>query len=163
MLRTREMIPPLAARTHDGRTVHARDYKHKKNLVIAFLHSGCRRCEHFLERLAEHAVSLYESEALVLAIFSEVPPTALAEPLPREVVVAADPTGSSQRAYLGKDAFGPGGQRSVGVFVADRSGEIHAHWVVRTEEDLPSAAEVLGWLGQIEAACMEWGGSQHSG
>ncbi len=36
-LLTRQLIPPVTARTAEGRIVRTWDYKQKRNLVIAFL------------------------------------------------------------------------------------------------------------------------------
>ncbi len=156
MLTLRQLIPPLTARALDGRIVRAWDYKQKKNLVIAFLHGDCRRCEQFLSRLAARAANLAEREAAALVIFPEQP-SRLLEELPAEVVVASDVSGRSQRAYLGEDAFGHTGQRLVGMYVADRYGELYAHWQGLSEDALPGVADVLGWLGQIQVACEECG------
>ena len=54
-MKLRQIIPPITARTPAGRRIRARDYKQKKNLVIAFLQPRCPRCEEFLLRLGEHA------------------------------------------------------------------------------------------------------------
>ena len=54
----RELIPPLTARTPAGKTLRAWDYKQKRSVVIAFLHTGCRRCEGFVENLAARAAEL---------------------------------------------------------------------------------------------------------
>jgi len=153
-LALRQIIPPLTARTPAGETVRAWDHKQKNNLVIAFLHSGCPRCEYFLEKLAARALDLAEREALALVIFAEPPASAS---LPAQIIVAADMSGRSQRAYLGNDAFGPAGQERVGVFVADRYGELYAQWVAREEDGLAGVGEVLEWLGQIQVACEECG------
>ncbi len=155
-LALRQIIPPLTARTPAGQTMCAWDFKQKKNLVIAFLHAGCGRCRDFFEKLAGHAAELAEREALALVVFPE-PPALAGTPLPPQVIVAADMTGRSERAYLGEDAFGPAGQERVGVFVADRYGELYAQWVAREEGDLPGVAEVLDWLGQVQVACEECG------
>jgi len=155
VLRTRHLIPPLTARTTAGQTIRAWDYKQKKNLVIAFLHAGCRRCEEFLSKLAACAAELAEREAVGLVVFAEALPAF--ENLPAQVIVAADIRGRSQRAYLGEEAFGPGGQERVGVFVADRYGELYAQWVARDEDGLPGMGELLDWLGQIQVACEECG------
>src|SRR5712692_8848840 len=138
----RELIPPLTARTPAGKTLRAWDYKQKRSLVIAFLHAGCRCCEGFVEKLAARAAELR------------------VENLPAQVVVAADMSGRSQRAYLGDDAFGQAGQERLGVFVADRYGELYAQWVAREEGGLPGVGEVLEWLGQIQVACEECGVSE---
>src|SRR2546427_7325872 len=106
VLKTRQQIPPLTARTPTGHTVRAWDYKQKKNLVIAFLHAGCRRCEDFLNKLSTRAAELAEREAVALVVFAEAPQAMLSENLPAQVLLAADMSGRSQRAYLGEDAFG---------------------------------------------------------
>src|SRR5947209_19197049 len=116
VLKTRQVIPPLTARTAGGQTVRACDYKHKKNLVIALLHAGCRRCEDFLNKLAARAAELAERESVALVVFAEAPRAMLSENLPAQILLAADMSGRSQRAYLGEDAFGSSGQQRVGVF-----------------------------------------------
>ncbi len=160
-LALRQLLPPLTARTPAGKTLRAWDFKQKKNLVIVFLHTGCRRCEGFVEKLAARAAELAEREALALIVFAE-PPALRVENLPAQVVVAADMSGRSQRAYLGEDAFGQAGQERLGVFVADRYGELYAQWVAREEGGLPGVGQVLEWLGQIQVACEECGVSEWS-
>ena len=155
MLRTRQLVPPLTARTPSGQTIRAWDYKQKKNLLIAFLHAGCRPCEVFLSKLAARPADLAEQEAVAIVVFAEAP-LAL-ENLPAQVVVAADMSGRSQRAYLGEEAFGPAGLERLGVFVADRYGELYAQWVARNDDGLPGVGELLEWLGQIQVACEECG------
>ena len=133
------------------------DYKQKKSLVIAFLHAGCQRCENFLGKLTARAAELAECEAVALVVFAEAPPASLSENIPAPIVVATDMSGRSQCAYLGDGAFGPAGQERVGVFVADRYGELYAQWVARGDEGLPGVGEVLEWLRQIQVACEECG------
>lgn len=157
MLKTRQLIPPLTARTTAGQTIRAWDYKQKRNLVIVFLHSGCRGCGAFLEKLTARAADLAEREALALVVFAEAPYALESENLPAQVLVAADMGGRSQRAYMGEEAFGPAGQERVGVFVADRYGELYAQWITRNEDGLPGVSELLEWLGQIQVACEECG------
>jgi len=167
MLKLRQMIPPLTARTlHPttwgseqapaGRTVQAWDYKQKKSLAVVFLHAGCPRCEKFLARIVERAAEFAEREAVALVIFPEAPAAAV-ENLPPSIVAAVDMSGRAQRAFLGEDAFGPGGQQQVGVFVADRYGELYAQWAGASEDALPAVGEILSWLAQIQIACEECG------
>jgi hypothetical protein len=153
MLKLRQSIPPLTARTGDGRVVQAWDYKQKYALAVVFLHAGCRRCAEYLERLRENAAELKEREAVALMIFSEMP--AAGDIFPAQIVVAADVGGKSQRAFLGDDAFGPAGQALVGVFVTDRYGELRAQWSGGHEEALPQPGEILDCLSQIQMACEE--------
>jgi peroxiredoxin len=153
MLKLRQIIPPITARAADGRVVQAWDYKQKRALAIVFLHAGCWRCADFLERLRENAVGLKECEAVALVIFSETP--ASHENFPAQIVVAADVSGKSQRAFLGEDAFGPAGQVRLGAFVTDRYGELRAQWSGPHEDALPQAGEILDCLSQIQMACEE--------
>jgi len=162
LLDLRRMIPPLTARTTDGRAVRAGDFKQKKNLVIAFLHAGCAGCEEFLSMLATHAEDLLEREAVALLIFSETPASRLVEHLPAQILVATDMTGRSQRSFLGKDAFDSPGQHMTGVFVTDRYGELYAQWAGADDTGLAGLGEILDWLAQIQVACEECGASPWS-
>jgi hypothetical protein len=99
-LPTRQLIPPVTARTADGRIVRAWDYKQKRNLVIVFLHADCARCDGWLTQLVARAADLSEREAVGLIIYAEAPPRT-AEMLVAPLVAAADATGHSQRAFLG--------------------------------------------------------------
>jgi hypothetical protein len=153
MLKLRQIIPPLTARAADGRVVQAWDFKQKRALAIVFLHAGCPPCADYVERLRENAAELKEREAVALVIFSATP--ASLGNSPAQIVVAADVSGKSQRAFLGDDAFGPAGQLRVGVFVTDRYGELRAQWSGPREDALPQPGEILEWLSQIQMACEE--------
>jgi hypothetical protein len=148
----RQLIPPITARTADGAIIRAWDFKQKRNLVIAFLHADCVRCEGWLGQLNARAADLSESEAMSLIIYPETPPRA-AGILTNPIIAAADVTGHSQRAFLGREAFGPAGQDRVGVFVTDRYGELYAQWVALDADGLPIPAEILSTLWQIQVAC----------
>lgn len=156
MLKLRQIIPPLAARTPAGQIVRAWDYKQKKALLIAFLHADCTRCFRFVEQLRERAAEVAQREAVALVIFSEVLPAALTAGLPAHIVVASDMSGQAQHTFLGEEVFGPAGQRQIGVFVADRYGELFAQWV-GGDEALPGVPDALSWLTQIQIACEECG------
>jgi hypothetical protein len=148
----RQLIPPITARTAEGAIVRAWDYKQKRNLVVAFLHADCAQCEGWLAQLAARAADLIESEAVGLVIYAESPPRA-SEILTAPIIPAADVTGHSQRAFLGRDAFGPAGLDRVGVFVTDRYGELYAQWVERDADKLPAPVEIFSILWQIQVAC----------
>ena len=151
-LQLRQLIPPLTARTIDGTTVRAWDYKQKRNLLIVFLHADCARCRLWLTQLTARAADFAEHESICLLVFLETPPP-WAERLPPPLLAAADAGGRSQCAFLGKDAFGPAGLDRVGVFVTDRYGELHAQWIARDAAAMPSADEILKPLRQIQMAC----------
>lgn len=159
MLQRRQMIPPVTARTAEGRVVQAWDWKQKRSLLIAFLHAECGECETFLARLKQEAVRLAELEAIALVVLPGPPPARLADGLPPQVVLAADVGGRSQRAFLGKDAVDTSRQSqatSVGVFVTDRFGELAAQWCCG-HDALPGLPDALGWLHQVQIACEECG------
>ncbi|OGI40309.1 MAG: hypothetical protein A2V91_02795 [Candidatus Muproteobacteria bacterium RBG_16_64_10] len=156
MLKLRQIIPPLAGRTTGGQMVRAWDYKQKKALLIAFLHADCARCARFVEQLRERAAELAEREAVALVIFSEVPPAALSGNLLAHIIFATDMSGQAQHAFLGEEVFGPAGQQQVGVFVADRYGELFVQWV-GGDVALPGVPEAISWLAQIQIACEECG------
>ena len=167
MLKVRQLIPPLTARTSHGQTVQAWDYKQKKSLVIAFLHAGCARCEEWVGWLSQHAAEMAECDAVALVILPamSLPVGAsrgLGTPLQSVIHVAADVSGRSQCAFLGSD--GPGAERpaSLGVFVTDRYGELHAQWLAQSEDGLPPIRDVLSWLSQIQVACEECGAPHSS-
>jgi peroxiredoxin len=149
---TRQQIPPVTARTAEGRIIRAWDYKQKRNLVIAFLHADCPRCDGWLAQLAARAADFSERDAVVLAIYAETPPRG-ADLLPSPFIAAADAAGHSQSAFLGREAFGPAGLDHIGVFVADRYGELYAQWIAQDSEDLPATGEILSSLWQIQVAC----------
>ena len=151
-LLTRQLIPPVTARTAEGRIVRAWDYKQKRNLVIAFLHADCPRCASWLAHLATRATDLIEQEAIVLAVYAETPPRTT-ELLDAPLMAAADLTGHSQSAFLGREPFSPAGLDRVGVFVADRYGELYAQWVAPDATGLPSTIDILSTLWQVQVAC----------
>jgi len=153
------MIPPVTARTTDGSVVQAWDYKQKRSLLIAFLHANCAECEAFFVRLTGAAAQLAELEATALVVLPEPPPPRLTDGLPLQVILAADVSGRSQRAFLGKDAMDTSrrpGVTSVGVFVTDRFGELLALWC-GGHDALPGIPDALGWVHQAQIACEECG------
>jgi len=151
------LIPPLSARTLAGQMIRAWDFKQRKNLIVAFLDAVHPGSEDFLERLAAHAAEIAEREAVALIVFSEEPPATLLAHLPAEILVATDMSGRAARAYLGEDALAPSGQQRMGMFVADRYGELYAQWIIPAGGVLPGAGEVLSSLRQVELACEECG------
>jgi peroxiredoxin len=151
-LQLRQVIPPLTARTTEGKTVRAWDHKQKRPLVIAFLHSDCPHCAAWLEQLAASAADLSEREAVVLVIYAEAPPRKAAELSP-PLIAASDATGHSHRAFLGREAFGPARLDRVGAFVTDRYGELYGQWIGRDAGELPAQKEILDTLSVIQIIC----------
>ncbi len=149
-------------RTLAGQTVQAWDYKQKKNLVIAFLQADSASCDEFLRQLISRAADMREREAVALVVYLQVPSVALVEPLPSEIILGADMSGRSLRAYVGDGVGSAAGSATLGVFVTDRYGELYAQWLVGREHRFPGLGEILSWLGQIEVACEECGVSHWS-
>jgi peroxiredoxin len=148
----RELIPPVTARTADGKTIRAWDYKQKRPLVITFVHADCAHCDRWLEQLAARAADLIEREGVVLVIYAEPAPRKT-ESFPSPLIAAFDATGHSQRAFLGREAFSPAGLDRVGVFVTDRYGELYGQWLGRDAAELPAPGEILGTLDVIQMIC----------
>jgi hypothetical protein len=148
----RQLIPALTARTADGNVVRAWDFKQKRNLVVAFLHADCVRCDAWLAQLATRAAELSEREAVGLVIYAETPPRT-SESLASPLIAATDSTGRSQQAFLGREAFGPAGLDRVGAFVTDRYGELYGEWFARDASELPALDEVVSTLWQIQVVC----------
>ena len=161
MLHTRELIPPLTPCEPQGSTVHAWDFKQKKNLVIAFLDVDCALCEQFIRTLIEHAVGLDEKEAVELLAFIKEPASSLTNSLPSGIIAGVDVDSRGALGFLGED--GPPMQelRRRAVFVTDRHGEISAHWIVGRHE-FPRIEEILSSLNMVEIACEECGVSDWS-
>jgi peroxiredoxin len=153
MLPLRQLIPPLTLHAADGRTVRAWDFKQKKNLVIAFLHHECPRCEEFLRQLSANASLWKENEAVVLAAVLAQPSRALTDSLSESVIVGVDPSGRAATAYLGKDALAPAGLAKLGVFQTDRYGELAAIWNVTSDHKFPNVAEIAASLELTEMSC----------
>ena len=69
-------------------------------------------------------------------------------PLQGPIILAADVSGRSQCAFLGSDGPGAKSPASLGVFVTDRYGELHAQWLAQTEAGLPPVRELLSCLSK---------------
>lgn len=162
-LRTRQLIPPLTMRTAEGRIVHAWDFKQKKNLVIAFLDASCAPCEEFLAQIVQRAPDLAAHNAVTLVALLEHPRPGFAESLPPNIIVGADVSGCSARAFLGDDAPWSGASTSTrsaspasrAIFVTDRYGELVAQWLLAHAHNFPPLEAILTTLRGIEIACEE--------
>jgi len=149
-LRVGQLIPSLAARTPDGARVDAADYKQKRNLAIVFLHAECRACQGYLERLVRRSADFAERDAVALVVLPKLPPPATSLPAP--LILVADPTGKSHVHYFGKRAANAGGPGPVGIFLADRYGQLSMQWPCGEANQLPSPEEVLKGLLQTQLA-----------
>lgn len=152
MLPVKQTIPPLTLHVSDGRTVHAWDFKQKKNLVIAFLDADCEPCSEFLQRLKGKASELRAKESVMLVVYLETPLHAVADELPAEIIVGSDVSGRGARAFLGDDALSSLGLGRRGVFVTDRYGELAAQWIPKDHE-FPAVGEIFACLSHLESIC----------
>lgn len=150
----RQLIPPLTLRQPHGRNLSAWDYKHKKNLIIAFLDAGCAFCEAFIQNLASHASDIREKEAVALVIFFTEPASSLTKPLPAEIIAGSDLEGHSIRRFLGEHALSDRKLVRRAVFVTDRYGAVAAQWVFSGHE-FPPMEQILSALNSVEIACEE--------
>jgi hypothetical protein len=141
VLRVGQLIPALAARAPDGTPVAAWDYRQKRNLCIVFVHAECAACAGYIERLARRAAEFAERDAVALVVLPQVPLPG--NSLPAPLLLAADPTGNSQVHYFGKQAANAGGPGPVGVFLADRYGQLSMQWVGGEACQLPGPEEIL--------------------
>jgi hypothetical protein len=136
--------------TPGGSPARAWDYKQKKSLVIVFLDAQCAACDGYLDRLVVRAKDFEQHNAVVLVICPDPPTRPRASGSSGIFVLGGDPGRRGARAYLGD-------RERLGVFLADRYGELKAQWVAESEAKLPGVEEILGWLAQIEMACEECG------
>ncbi len=162
MLCVRQLIPAVTLRTPDGGTVHAWDFKQRKNLVIAFLDSDCDPCSSLAAELAKRAGDLRAREAVALLPFPDEASVraigkASQQNASQDVVAGVDVSGS-KNAFLGD---GSARERGVqhGVFVTDRYGELSAVWTSQSKPQsthgLPSVDEIILALDHIQIACEE--------
>jgi len=146
------MIPPLTLHSTNGRTIRAWDFKQKKNLIIAFLHSDCRDCEAFLRNLSA-ANSLWKAnDAVILAATLAQPSRNLSDAQTDSIIVGIDPTARAAIAYIGKDSPGATDLLKLGVFAADRYSELIARWDIPANHNFPEAAAIASILEQTDLA-----------
>lgn len=150
MLPPCQIIPPLTLHAADGRTIHAWDFKQKKNLVIVFLHDDCSRCEEFLRQLSVAAPLWKENETVILASVFAPPSRALTDSLDGSVIVGVDRTGQSAAAYLGKNALSPYGLITPAIFQTDRYGELTTQWEIKNDHNFPSIAKLSAQAAHSE-------------
>jgi peroxiredoxin len=140
------MLPETTLTLGDGRRISLSDYRHSRNLIVAFLGArGEAQTSSLVPQLKTEYGAIKEAAAEVLIVLRGSPgdaasaARALALPFP----VLADEDGRVH-ARFGAPA----------AYVADRFGEIHfqAH---AADGPLPSALDLLGWLNYIELLCPE--------
>jgi peroxiredoxin len=154
MLQVRQMIAPLTVRSRYGDRVHAWDFKHKQNLVIAFLDADCESCTRFIQQMGARVACLRDKNARALLVFAKAPREVPDGALPEEFIAGVDENGHGVEAFLGAGALvGPTLKRR-GVFVTDQYGEIADLWITH-EHGFPDLDEVFGALNRVEIACEE--------
>lgn len=154
MPRVRQLIPPLTLLTPEGKTIHAWDFKQKRNMVIGFLDAGCPLCEAFVRALSGHSAELREKEAIALLAFPEGASLIVSVRSPAGIIVGSDIGNRSIRRFLGEDALSSQGLERRAVFVTDRYGEIAGRWIIQGH-DFPTIEQILSSLNLVEIACEE--------
>lgn len=118
------------------------DFRGRKSLILAFLHSDCERCKAFVADLASYEQTIRESEGEVRVVLDA------AEDAPFPVLVDAEQ--QARRALLGPDATPPT------ILVLDRhSAAYESHPVA--DHAFPDAGEVAGTLWHLAIMCPECG------
>jgi peroxiredoxin len=133
---------------HRSKPVSLWDYKQKRNVVLAVLHTGCANCSEYVKMLQQSERLIASSNAVtlvVLAVSLEELPAAHAA---QQTLVLADPE-DTLRANL---AIQPG---EVGLFIADQWGEVYFAHVAADAGQLPGAQAIHEWLTLIEIQCPE--------
>ncbi len=139
------LLPDFTVETTTGRTIHRREFKGRKHLVVCFAQAGVITAE---EGLAAAVAALYPAwqaeRAECLLIVTDPAGISITPTLPPLVVDADGPL---------RARFGVG--RAAALFIADRYGEI-ALFATATDptatQGLP-LAEVLPTLELLEMRC----------
>jgi hypothetical protein len=150
VLRVGQLIPPFLARTPDGTSVNAWDYRQKRNLCIVFLHAECAACAGYIERLACRAADFAEREAVTPIVLPKLP--LAGSSLPPPLLLVADPTGKAHTSYFGRKAPATPGAGPVGVFLADLYAQLSMQWLIDEACELPSPEEILTRLLETQRA-----------
>lgn len=142
--RVGDMLPDFTVRTVAGRTIHRRDFKGRRHLIVCFADPRAADGGAGLLAALAGAYEAYRAERadLLLVVDGAPPPAALAAPFP--VIVDAD-----------GDLRGRFGAPSAALVIADRYGQI----MVREDRPEPAAdgagpgglpletiPAALGWL-----------------
>ena len=131
------------------------DYKQHKNLVLIFFREPV--CQPCMRLLRELAASYQEYRALNAEILVVI--TSDLEQLTqlKNVLKLPFPLLSDPKAVV-LDSYEQGGvdaRPEFGVFIADRWGALFSKTMGSEMNDLPTDAEIRGWLSFIEIQCPE--------
>ncbi len=123
-----------------GERVQLSEYRGKKNLVAVV---AGRQLPHLLHDLADRQDALRDEQAQVLiVVFSS--PAEVSSPF----TLLCDPDGVVH-AHMGATTDAPA------LYITDRFGEVFAAFRTAEGDTLPSASEVLDWLGFVNRQCEE--------
>lgn len=150
-----EMFPGFMLSMLDGTPVELEKYRGRNNLVLLLAGNalGASPAGLLLEDLVARRAELAAEMAQVLVVVA--PRCALApqgEPGPFPILVDSD-----AHIHHGVGATDAAGQPAPALFVTDRFREIYATYVPADGSALPSAQEVMDWLGFINIQCPECG------
>lgn len=137
------LLPDFTVRTLEGRTIHRRDFKGRRHLVLCFAPAAVSDFDGLVAALAA-AVPAWRAERAALLLL--IPAGASLPGEDGAEFSAADHDGQVRERF----GVGPG----AALFIADRYGEIvfHAAADATRPADVP-LGEVLPILEQLELRC----------
>ncbi len=118
------------------------DFRGRRSLILAFLHSGCERCEAFVADLASHEQKIRESDGEVRVVLDTEEETAFP--------VLVDAEQRARRDLLGLDTALPA------ILVLDRDCAAYESHPA-SDHAFPDAGEVAGTLWHLSIMCPECG------
>lgn len=143
VLERERVVPNLRLPENPSGTIRRlHDFRGRKSLILAFLHSGCERCKAFVADLASHEQKIRDSDGEVRVVLDTEEET----PFP----VLVDAEQQARRALLGPDPALPA------ILVLDRdSAAYESH--PASEHAFPDAGEIAGTLWHLAIMCPECG------
>jgi len=150
-----EMFPGVTLSVLDGSPVELERYRGRNNLVLIFAGDalGAGPTSALLEDLVARSAELAAEVTQVLVVVdSRAAVAPQGDPGPFPILVDSD-------AHLHRrvGATDAAGQPAPALFVTDRFREIYATYGSAEGSALPSAQEVMDWLGFINIQCPECG------
>ena len=152
-----QMVPGFSLPSLEGGEVKVRDYRQRRNLVIAIMDlNRCDGCTNLLREFADNYHTYRDLETQILIVLphpmadirSKVGDMGL--PFP----VLSDEGGQVSQVYLGHR---PGSGSSAALFITDRYGELRVDMKGEGPDDLPGQQSIIDWLSLLETECPECG------
>lgn len=152
------LIPTFSLPEASGEPIDTADYKQRKNLVLAFLHSrDCEFCQRVVRAFKFFASRYKEENTEVLMILPERLEEAqdLKTELGIPFKVLADKKGNALQKFI--EVPSEEDKPLVAVLVVDRFGALLDQWYSSREKIFPDQQRLLSSLVQAEIECPECG------